>query len=139
AQMTLRKSLTFTFSRCTSSFGNISSGSSNSFCDISLAFTNWPRWSRDGAVREAHPPQHRVVDACDVHQGDDQDREDLAEAEHELPPGAHLLPGALRHRLHDVGVAVGDVAAERDAEQEADDDQVPDVRREALGGGQDDE
>ena len=50
AQMTFRKSLTFTFSRCTSSFGSISSGSSNSFCDISLAFTNWPRWSRDSGV-----------------------------------------------------------------------------------------
>ena len=45
----------------------------------------------------------------------------------------------LRHRLHDVGVAVGDVAAERDAEDEAHHHQPADVRHERLRQREDDE
>lgn len=88
---------------------------------------------------EGHAPEYRVIHAGDVHDRDDDDREDLAETEHELPAGAHDLALALRHRLHDVGVAVRDVAAERNTDQRAHDDEPRDVRNEGLGERQDDE
>jgi hypothetical protein len=93
----------------------------------------------DRAQGQADPPEDSVTHSGQIHEGDDDDCEDLAEAEHELPPRTHLLAGTLRHRLHDVGVAVGDVAAERDPDKEPDDDQIPDVLREALREREDDE
>ncbi len=66
-------------------------------------------------------------------------RQHLADGEHELPAVAHDLALALGHRLHDVGVAVGDVASERHAEKEADHHQQPNRRHEGLREGEHDE
>ena len=76
--------------------------------------------------------------------GDDEDRDDrqrqnFADREHELPAIAHHFAFALRHQLHDVGVAVGDVAAERDAEKKPDHDEPADAGHECLDDGEDDE
>jgi hypothetical protein len=85
------------------------------------------------AQTETDAPQQAVVHAAEIHHGDDGDGGDLTEAEHALPAVAHHLPLALGHRLHDVRVAGGDVAAQREPQQEPDDHQLPHARREGLG------
>src|SRR6516164_10275754 len=80
-----------------------------------------------------------MVHARYVHQRDHENGEHLAETEHELPAATHLLTLSLRHRFHDVGIAVGNIAAERNADQQTHDDQVPDVAYKSLRDRQDDE
>ena len=67
------------------------------------------------------------------------EREHLAKGEHKLPPIAHDFALPAGHGLHDVGVAAGDIAAERNAEDEANHDQPRDVRHEGLREREDDE
>ena len=70
---------------------------------------------------------------------DDGEGQHLANREHELPAIAHDFTIALPHGFHDVGVAVGNIAPERHAQNEADDHQPNDVRHERLRQGEDDE
>ncbi len=70
---------------------------------------------------------------------DHSQREHFANREHELPAVAHDLALALGHRLHDVGVAGRDIASERYAQQEANDDEPTDARHDGLYQRQDDE
>src|ERR1035437_6924856 len=49
----------------------------------------------DGAHGESDPPENALTHASGVHGGDNEDADDLAEAEHELPAAAHNLPLAL--------------------------------------------
>ena len=67
------------------------------------------------------------------------ERQHLAHREHELPPIAHDLALPAGHGLHDVGVAAGDIAAERNAQDQADDDQRREVWHEGLRQREDDE
>ncbi len=70
---------------------------------------------------------------------DHSQRQHFTDREHELPAVAHHLALALGHRLHDVGVAGRDIASERHAQQEANDDEHADTGDERLRQRQDDE
>ena len=94
---------------------------------------------RHGAESERHAPHQFVVHVENEEHGDDRQRQNLADGEHELPAVAHHLAFALGHRFHDVGVAGRDVAAERNAEEEADDGEHCDARDERLAQRQHDE
>ena len=78
----------------------------------------------------------------DIHQQEDcnhAQRQHFADGEHELPAIAHHLALTLGHRIHDVGVAVGNVRAERHAEDEAHNDQHFNALHEGLCEGDNDE
>ena len=88
------------------------------------------------ADAEGHPPDQVLRQFQHEEEGDDRERQHLADREHQLPAIAHHLALAGGHEFHDVGEAVRDVAAERDAEHEADQDEHQHRRRERLQQGE---
>jgi hypothetical protein len=94
---------------------------------------------RHGAESERYAPHQFVIHVENEEDRDDRERQNFAHGEHELPAVAHHLAFAFGHRVHDVGVASRDVAAERNAEEETDDGEHCDARDERLAHRQDDE
>ncbi len=94
---------------------------------------------RQRAESQRDAPHEFVVDVGEEEHRDDGQRQHLADREHELPAVAHDLALPLGHRFHDVGVAVGDIAAERHAEQEPHDDEPAHAGHESLEQRQGDE
>jgi hypothetical protein len=92
-----------------------------------------------GAEPEGYSPHPLVVEIENQEHGDDCQRQHLADGEHELPAVAHYLALAFGHRIHDVGVAGRDIAAERHAKEETQHRKGRDAGHEGLRQRQHDE